>query len=228
MLNRLLESKATRERSFTGAVLSVAAHTALIGVAVYATAQARVEAAPSAQVAHHVYFAPARPPAWSEPAPGITSKLIKSRLVFVDPAVSVTLPSIDVPLPIVGSADFRRDPIGGSGSFGARDLAREGTNPSFRVDQVEKQVTLISGSAPPRYPEVLRAAGVEGQVVARFVVDEEGRVEEGTLKVVRSDNHLFDEAVRFALPRMRFTPAEIGGKRVRQLVEMPFVFTLSR
>ena len=228
MLNRLLESKAKRERSVAGAVASVATHTALIGVAVYATAQARVETAPSDQVAHHVYFAPVRPPAWSEPAPGITSKVIKSRLVFVDPAVSVTLPSIDVPLPIVGSADFRRDPIGGSVSFGAGDLAREGTDPTFRADQVEKQVSLISGSAPPRYPEVLRAAGVDGQVVARFVVTEEGRVEEGSVKFVRSDNHLFEEAVRAALARMRFTPAEIGGKKVRQLVEMPFVFTLSR
>jgi len=27
---------------------------------------------------------------------------------------------------------------------------------------------------------------------------------------------------------MRFVPAEIGGKKVRQLVQMPFLFTLSR
>jgi protein TonB len=227
MLNRLLESKVKRERSFTGAVASVAAHTALIGVAVYATAQARVDAL-SVQVIRPVYFVPARPAAVSEPAPGIVSKLVRSRLVFVDPAVSVTLPAIDVLLPIVGPADFHRDPIRGSGSFGAGDLAREGTDSTFRADQVERQVSLIPGSAPPRYPEGLRAAGVEGQVVARFVVGEEGRVEEGTVKVVRSDNHLFDEAVRLALPRMRFTPAAIGGKTVRQQVEMPFVFTLSR
>jgi len=27
---------------------------------------------------------------------------------------------------------------------------------------------------------------------------------------------------------MRFVPAEIGGRKVRQLVQMPFVFTLNR
>jgi protein TonB len=34
--------------------------------------------------------------------------------------------------------------------------------------------------------------------------------------------------VRVALRRMRFIPAEVGGVKVRQLVQMPFVFTLSR
>ena len=71
-------------------------------------------------------------------------------------------------------------------------------------------------------------AGVEGKVAAQFVVDVEGRVETGTVRLVRSDNALFDEAVRVALARMRFTPAEIAGRKVRQLVEMPFVFALSQ
>jgi periplasmic protein TonB len=103
-----------------------------------------------------------------------------------------------------------------------------GTYATFRADQVEKQVSLISGSASPRYPEVLRMAGVEGKVVVQFVVDDEGRVEEKTLRFVRHDNPLFDEAVRTALARMRFAPAEVAGRKVRQLVEMPFVFALSR
>jgi protein TonB len=147
--------------------------------------------------------------------------------VFVDPAIIVSAPAIDVPLPAVASDDFRRDPIGASGSFGGPDLPHEVSNGTFTAGQVEKQVSLLSGSAP-RYPEVLRRAGIEGQVVAQFVVDQDGRVEGGTVKFVRSDNPLFEDPVRAALTRMRFTPAAIGGKRVRQLVEMPFVFTLSR
>ena len=228
MLDRLLESKARRERSVTGAIASIAAHTALIGVAVYATAQARVEAAPSAQVVRPVYFPSVRPPAPSAPATGSVPAIIRSRLVFVDPTVNISPPSIDVPLPGLGSGDFRRDPLGGPGSPGGRQVARESTDATFRAEQVEQQVSLITGSAPPHYPELLRAAGVEGQVVARFVVNEGGRVEEGSMRFTRSDNHLFEEAVRAALLRMRFTPAEIGGRKVRQLVEMPCVFTLSR
>ena len=98
----------------------------------------------------------------------------------------------------------------------------------FRAEQVEKQVALVRGSAPPRYPEVLRSSGVEGQVIALFVVDEHGRSEEESIRFVRSDNRLFEDAVRIALRRMRFVPAEVGGRRVRQLVQMPFVFTLAR
>jgi protein TonB len=228
MLNRLLESNANRERSVRGAVASVATHTALIGLAIYATAQARVEPASLAQVVRPFYFAPPRPPAIAEPGPAVAPKAIKTQLVFVNPAVSITLPSVDVPLPSQGSPDFRRDPIGGSTPFAAGSAAPEGTYATFRADQVEKQVSLVPGSASPRYPEALRMAGVEGRVVARFVVDDKGRVEEATVEVVRSDNPLFDGAVRSALGRMRFTPAEIAGKKVRQLVEMPFVFALSR
>jgi periplasmic protein TonB len=65
-------------------------------------------------------------------------------------------------------------------------------------------------------------------VLAMFVVNENGRVEDSTVKFVSSSNLLFQDAVRVALRRMRFIPAEIGGKPVRQLVQMPFVFTLQK
>ena len=227
MLTRLLESRANHGRSVSGAVASVAAHTGLIGLAIYATAQARVEA-PPAQMVRPMYFAPPRAPAWSQPAPETRSNAVNQRLVFVNPTVSIALPAVDVSLTPIGAADFARDPIGGPASFGAGSTVPVGTYGTFRADQVEKQVSLISGSASPRYPEVLRMAGKEGRVVAQFVVDEEGRVEETTVRFVQSDNVLFEDAVRFALLRMRFAPAEIAGRKVRQLVEMPFVFALSR
>src|SRR5438034_11581338 len=43
MLDKLLESKQTRERASGSAIVSITAHTALIAAAVYATAQARVQ-----------------------------------------------------------------------------------------------------------------------------------------------------------------------------------------
>jgi protein TonB len=227
MLTRLLESRANHERSLSGAVASVAAHTGLIGFAIYATAHARVEI-PHVQVVRPVYFAPSRVPAWSKPSPGTPSSAGNPRLVFVNPTMSIALPSVDIPLMTTGAADFRGDPIAGSPLSGAVSTVPGGSYATFRADQVEKQVSLISGSASPTYPEALRMAGREGKVVAQFVVDEEGRVEEKTVKFIRSDNVLFDEAVRSALPRMRFAPAEIAGRKVRQLVEMPFVFALSR
>jgi len=94
--------------------------------------------------------------------------------------------------------------------------------------QVEKPVAPIPGSGSPRYPQVLLSAGVEGQVLGQFVVDTLGRVELGSFKVIRSDHDLFTAAVRSALPAMRFLPAEVGGRKVRQVVQQPFVFNRQR
>ena len=69
---------------------------------------------------------------------------------------------------------------------------------------------------------------MEGEVVAVFVVDDQGRVEAGSISFLRSDNAQFEREVRATLREMRFIPAEVGGRKVRQLVQMPFVFKLSR
>jgi TonB family protein len=92
--------------------------------------------------------------------------------------------------------------------------------------QVEKPVTAATGFATPRYPEILRQAGVEGEVLVSFVVDEGGTADPSTFKVIRSTHELFATAVRQALSQMRFVAAEVGGKKVKQLVQQPFSFTL--
>lgn len=94
--------------------------------------------------------------------------------------------------------------------------------------QVEKPATMSPGASGMVYPAMLRAAQVEGTVLAQFVVDEAGVVEMSTFKVIRSDHELFSNAVRIALAEMRFVPAEIGGKKVKQMVQQPFVFSLSK
>ena len=92
--------------------------------------------------------------------------------------------------------------------------------------QVERPVMAAAGSQSPAYPNHLRSAGVEGEVFASFVVDTNGRAELSTFHVLKTTNNLFAVAVSTALPGMRFQPAAIGGKKVRQLVQQPFVFHL--
>jgi periplasmic protein TonB len=94
--------------------------------------------------------------------------------------------------------------------------------------QVEKPVVQAPGSAAPRYPEILKSAGVEGEVLAQFIVDTTGRAETGSFKVLKTSHELFALAVKNALPGMRFLPAEVGGKRVKQLVQQPFVFAIQK
>jgi protein TonB len=107
---------------------------------------------------------------------------------------------------------------------GPRGTAAVQSGVPFFEYQVEKQAQNVSGQQP-KYPDELRAAKLEGQVLAQFVVDTTGHVEPATFKVLLSSHALFTQAVRDALPGMQFLPAEVGGRKVRQLVQQPFVFT---
>ena len=66
------------------------------------------------------------------------------------------------------------------------------------------------------------------EVLAQFVVDTTGRADMSQFKVLKSTHDLFTNAVRSSLPQMKFYPAEVGGKKVKQLVQMPFQFSLTK
>lgn len=77
----------------------------------------------------------------------------------------------------------------------------------------------------PRYPEVARRRGVEGQVLVRMRVDAEGRVV--SVVVVESEpRDVFDEAARDAARRATFAPAVEGGRPVASTVEQRIHFRL--
>ena len=109
----------------------------------------------------------------------------------------------------------------------ARSAKVDTSQPYFEF-QATKVARQIPGTGNMRYPDALRAAKMEGEVLAQFVVDADGHVEPGTFKVLKSDNELFTQAVKAALSDMRFQPAEVKGVRVKQLVQQPFTFGLSR
>lgn len=97
----------------------------------------------------------------------------------------------------------------------------------FTADQVDAPAIPRPGAEPaPVYPDSLRTARASGRVVAEFVVDETGVVDESTLGVVSATHLAFADAVRAALPGARFTPAVRHGRPVRQVVHLPVFFDL--
>ncbi|MDQ2666636.1 MAG: energy transducer TonB [Gemmatimonadota bacterium] len=118
-----------------------------------------------------------------------------------------------------------RDMMGGLSGVAVGQIPAKG-GPYFEF-QVDKPAAQVPGSSGVKYPEALRTTKLEGDVLAQFVVDSAGRYEEGTFHVLQSPHELFTQAIRDALPQMRFTPAELGGARVRQLVQQKFVFSPS-
>jgi TonB family protein len=97
----------------------------------------------------------------------------------------------------------------------------------YTADQVDV-VAMPDSAEPvsPMYPDSLLRNGIEGNVLAEFVVDTTGLVESNTVGVVTSSHPLFTDAVRAALRRAEYRPAVLNGRAVRQLVQQPFRFVL--
>lgn len=100
--------------------------------------------------------------------------------------------------------------------------------PIYFEFQVERPAREQRATCAPRYPELLRMAGTTGEVIGQFVVDTAGVPEVATFKAIRSTHASFTTAVQEHLPCVRFSPARIRGRAVRQIVQQPFVFDLER
>ena len=99
----------------------------------------------------------------------------------------------------------------------------------FSAEQVDRRARLDTTRVLQlSFPPPLFAAGVSGLVIAEFVVDTVGRVENGTVGIVSSTAPLFTEAVRVALESASYVPAVKNGHPVRQLVQQPFEFSTDR
>ncbi|MFL5619961.1 MAG: TonB family protein, partial [Gemmatimonadaceae bacterium] len=144
------------------------------------------------------------------------------------------------PLQLAGAGALLAIGIVGACSAGAPDAPSAAQESKARASsaatadkarfefQVDQQATQIPGTGVLRYPDAMRRAKREGEVLAQFVVDAQGVVETSTLKVLKSTDPAFTKAVREALPTMRFRPARVHGTAVKQLVQLPFTFALSR
>ena len=88
-----------------------------------------------------------------------------------------------------------------------------------KLCELDALVTAAQHSPGPPYPDILRHAGVAGEVHVEYVVDTTGRGLSASLRVLRSTHELFSAAVRNALPRRRFNVPRRQGVGVRTRVE---------
>lgn len=243
MFNNLIESRPKKQRTLGSTVFSVVFHTSLIALAVLATANAAIKnEKPKAEKIDFVEAPKEKPPEpKNEPPPPPPPKNVvvappppKGFQVLTAPVnIPDVIPQIDLSKKITDAADFSGKGVAGGTAKGVEGgkpapVQAAGDNQTYFEFQVEKPVVQAPGSSTPRYPDILRSAGVEGEVLAQFVVDTSGRADPGTFKVLKSSHDLFSQAVRQALPQMRFIPAEVGGHRVKQLVQQPFTFAIAK
>ncbi len=237
MFNNLIESKPVKQKSFGASVVSTLLHVALIGASIFATANAGMDQ--EEEVIQKIDFVDVKtdepPPPQDEPPPPppdavVTPPPPKGFQVLSAPiSIPDVIPEIDLSKALTNEDDFSGKGVAGgvaSGVVGGTGPVN--TDQTYFDFQVEKPAGSMPGSPGPRYPDILRQGSVEGEVLAQFVVDTTGRVDISSFRVLRSTHALFEQAVRSALPNMRFLPAEVGGRKVKQLVQQPFVFNLQR
>ncbi len=104
--------------------------------------------------------------------------------------------------------------------------AEETANKVYVDAEVDREVQRDPTSAAPEYPQYLQESHIEGALTVEFVVDTAGQADSVSLRVVHSSHPAFEQSLRAALPHMRFVPAELGGRLVRQWVRQEFRFLM--
>ena len=236
MFDNLLESGHKRQRFVGSTFFSIVFHAGLIGLAVVATSDVG-KAAFEEDREEKVDFVEVKkeepPPEVKQPPPDVvhTPPPPKGFQILTAPVnIPDVLPEIDLTKSVTNEADFSgKGTLGGTskGVVGGVAQPVQSDQPYWDF-QVEKPAQWIQGTGAPKYPDMLKNAGVQGSVLATFVIDTMGRAEMSTFKVLRSPQELFTLAVRNALPGMRFLPAEVGNRKVKQVVQQEFAFTITQ
>jgi len=238
MFDNLIESQAKKQKRAGGTIVSAIFHAIIITGAVMGTLHAKEELdKPKAEKVEFVQVKKDEPPPPKEevkpPPPEVVMKAPppKGFQVLTAPIkIPDVLPDIDLSKKVTSEEDFTGKGVAGGFAKGVvgGTPTPVNDNQTYFEFQVEKQVSPFPGNPAPRYPDMLRSANVEGEVLAQFVVDTTGRADMSQFKVLKSTHDLFTNAVRASLPNMKFYPAEVGGKKVKQLVQMPFQFSLTK
>ena len=94
-----------------------------------------------------------------------------------------------------------------------------------RPCELDQPLAEIEPGQRPSYPDILRQAGVSGEVLLRYVVDTNGRALPATVEVLRSSHTLFSTAVKNSMPRQRFELPRRAGVLTSVMVEELVVFS---
>lgn len=221
----LIESRHPRATrgAVGGGAASFVLHAALIAAAVYATLSVtRTVERPKLIV---------NLPLLREQAPPPPAEL--SRLAPLPAFATVEIPTaILTEIPPPSRAPFDPTRFSGigvevvapvSGDVAAR--ATERADDVYDEAMVEELPERVGGVLQ-RYPPMLLAAHISGEVVVECIVDTLGRVESGSIRIVRSTHRLFGQAATDAVATWTFRPGTIAGRAVRARVTIPVRFQM--
>ena len=225
LFRRLLESYARHTLLSEGTLASIAAHTFLIGVAVVAT-NTGLELANEAEHFTSVqFFTPKDRLGGGEQQ--------RERITWMPLTVGAQSEGQkEVPN---DSDKLRLLKVKGEGEevaevqYGApppQESEVAGQDTIMTVLEVDTAVARYEDSAAPPYPKSMLDKKIEGAVAVQYVVDTTGLADTTSFRVLETTHDDFSYSVRSTLPIMRFRPAVMGSRKVRQLVQQMFSFRI--
>jgi protein TonB len=236
MLDVLLESKSVRTKRTGGTLMSMLLHGALVtsAVALGVGPKPTDASTPDAPRPSIIYVPIARVPE-APRAPVVPSTSTHPSAPAPAPTplptfdhVTAGIPPVDLTAaPITDQTEFSRGVSTGAEGIDRRSLGGpvDGVLEERYVDRAPR---IFGTPIQPAFPTALRERGIGGRVAVQFVVDTLGKAEMSSLRIVEATDPQFAQSVRTVLPRYRFSSGEVGGQKVRTLVQLPFEFTLVR
>jgi periplasmic protein TonB len=112
--------------------------------------------------------------------------------------------------------------VGGMGD-GVVVESRELQAEVFEEGQVDVEAVPMFTPAPA-YPKRARELAVEGEAVAQFVVDVDGKVRQ--IERIDAPHQVLEEEIRRTLVQWKFKPAQNRGVPVKARMSVPFSFAL--
>jgi protein TonB len=232
VFENLIESKRKRKKSLGESLVSLAIHGVLIFGAIQATRGA-AEVVKEIKVDTTMVFL--KPPEQPPPPPP------EQVVVAANPppqGFQVITPPAEIPTQIPPvNLNERFDPKDYTGKGQEGGIATGvagGTGPvptvsgevflAAEVDEVPATTNPAACRGP--YPPVMEQAGIPGKVTLEFVVNTDGKVDSGSLKVIGSTNKAFEEPAKSGItsPGCTFKPGKSRGQPVRVLVRQAVSF----
>ncbi|HEY7682512.1 MAG TPA: energy transducer TonB [Gemmatimonadales bacterium] len=238
MFENLIESKRKRRNTLGQQAISLCVHVAVIFAAVKVT-QGAAEAIREIAVDTTMVFLkpPEQPP----------EKPPENVVVSANPppqGFQVVQPPENIPteIPPVNLSE-RFDPKDFTGKGVEGGIATGvvgGTGPIiegevFLAAEVDETPQLTNAAAcseffQSNYPAVMKSAGIAGRVVMQFVVNTDGNVDAGSVKVTNSSHKAFEDPARKGITSSacKFKAGSSRGQPVRVLVSQAISFKLAQ
>jgi protein TonB len=220
---------------FTGSVpISMAVHFVAVLMFLIIPLTATIELPdPATVLPDYIRAAPMPPP---PPAPRLARSATPTPSVTTNPdlppasvpdAIRPEAEPSGIPVPDIGQPSGAGMPDGIGLATGVRPVVLTPPDPPRPPAQVRVADLPISPrklvDVRPQYPEIARAARVEGTIIMEAVLDTSGRVTQ--LRLLRSVPML-DQAALDAVRQWRYTPSLYGGRPVSVLMTITVRFTL--